>query len=163
MHVSLPLVTLCYSLCGWAGAEGFPLPAAVSAGMPFHRRAGYCMADVRGRPSMAYSPTTFFFWTSCGKEKKGNWIGGCPTHPPKWHFKGFQCWLLFLFGAGSEGKKVREIGKNLGGCVSPASTDKSVVVLQNNSDMTAQIRMRTVSSLGEFRHTDIVNNLAGFG
>lgn len=50
-----------------------------------------------------------------------------------WHVKEFRRRLWSLFGVGSEEESQEKSGKNLGGCVTPASADKSVVVVQRNS------------------------------
>lgn len=147
-------------LCGWAGAERFSLPAARSAGTPLHRQAGYCVADVKERPFTAYSPTTFLLWTSCGKEKS-IWIGGCPTHPLKWHVKGFQRWLLALFSAGSEVKKEKKKSRKSGEKMLDVSVLPRLIRTKEFKGIAAWIRARTTASRGGFRHTEIVLNLAG--
>lgn len=133
MHVSLLVVTRCHSLCGWAGVERFSLPGEVAAGTPFHRQADYCVADVKERPLTAYSPTVFLFWTSCGKEKKplNRWLSGTSSQVAR------QTLVVVFVQCGQWGKNLRKSGKNRGGCVAAALTDKSVAV----EHITAQIRL----------------------
>ena len=144
MRVSLrwsPDAILCL---GEQVQRAFPRQPPCPLGRPFHRQADYCVADVKEKPLTAYSPTAFHFWTSCGKEEKKRkdlkrWLSDTSSQVARQRLP--EPLVVVFVRCGQRGQK-----QNSGGCVTAASTDKSVVVVQKY-----QIRPRCI-------YTQIVYN-----